>query len=349
MTRKRLSYLRICLAFANSWRLTTAYILIGVKESKGHRSEVVGVTNHLDDATLHQFVNSKTQRPIEFSYIACPIDDVEIGVIEIPRQERPFFLKRKFAWLDANIVWIRDGSSTSIANPDQILRMGYEQSSNVAPRLTLEWADLVNHRTLISPHRLRSLFLYPVLPGDTFTPRRQPERFGWADSSINPNYSEDIIAYTFEHRFFSPLAFRLHNDSSVPGRRIRFIGHIPKMAGMILKGQIFGLPYRNTTDALLDVVAPNARTDDHPDVSIHELTDHWEIIIDFGDIRPRDDIWTANSLFLGSQHAGIITLRGEIRGDNLPDPIKCTLEVDVEAECRSMTWEDCRPVIVQGG
>ena len=40
------------LAFANSWRRTTAYILIGVEEAKGGRSKVVGVGNHLDDASL---------------------------------------------------------------------------------------------------------------------------------------------------------------------------------------------------------------------------------------------------------------------------------------------------------
>ena len=47
--------LKDVLAFANSWRRTTAYILIGVEEVKGGRSNVVGVRNHLDDAT---FTNS---------------------------------------------------------------------------------------------------------------------------------------------------------------------------------------------------------------------------------------------------------------------------------------------------
>ena len=59
--------LKDILAFANSWRRTTAYILIGVEEVKGGRSNVVGVEKHLDDASLHQFVNGKTQRPVEFN------------------------------------------------------------------------------------------------------------------------------------------------------------------------------------------------------------------------------------------------------------------------------------------
>ena len=35
------------LAFANAWRRSTAYILIGVDDVKGGRSEIVGVSKHL--------------------------------------------------------------------------------------------------------------------------------------------------------------------------------------------------------------------------------------------------------------------------------------------------------------
>ena len=59
---------------------------------KGSRSEIVGVQEHLDDAELHQFMNSKTQRLVDFSYLQFPIEGVAIGVIQIPLQERPIFL-----------------------------------------------------------------------------------------------------------------------------------------------------------------------------------------------------------------------------------------------------------------
>ena len=120
--------LKDILAFANAWRRTTAYILIGVHEVKGKRGEVVGVAAHLDDAKLHQFVNSKTQRPIEFSYQPFHTEDVEIGVIEIPIQERPFYLKRRFGKLRDSVVYKRDGSSTAQATLDEVARMGAEQN-----------------------------------------------------------------------------------------------------------------------------------------------------------------------------------------------------------------------------
>src|SRR5689334_9292788 len=60
--------LKDILAFANSWKRTDAYILVGVDDVKGGRSKPIGVVYHLDDARLQQFVNSKTQRRIVFSY-----------------------------------------------------------------------------------------------------------------------------------------------------------------------------------------------------------------------------------------------------------------------------------------
>ena len=116
--------LKDILAFANAWRRTTAYVLIGVDEVKGGRSKVIGVTAHLDDAQLHQFVNSNTQRPVEFSYLPFRTDDGEIGAIEIPVQERPIYLTKRFERLDTNAVYKRDSSTTAIATPDKIARMG---------------------------------------------------------------------------------------------------------------------------------------------------------------------------------------------------------------------------------
>jgi predicted HTH transcriptional regulator len=52
--------LKDILAFTNAWRHADAYILIGVDEKQDN--SVVGVSAHFDDASLQQFVNSKTQR-----------------------------------------------------------------------------------------------------------------------------------------------------------------------------------------------------------------------------------------------------------------------------------------------
>jgi hypothetical protein len=112
--------LKDILAFANTPRGEDAFILIGVEEVKGGPHRVVGVTLHLDDADLQQFVNSKTQRPVTFSYETCSLASQSLGVIRIPPQAGPLHLKKDFGRLKRNEVYIRRGSSTAVATPDEI-------------------------------------------------------------------------------------------------------------------------------------------------------------------------------------------------------------------------------------
>ncbi|MDO8447155.1 MAG: ATP-binding protein [Deltaproteobacteria bacterium] len=123
--------LKDILAFANAWRRNDSYILVGVEEVKGGRSIVKGVSHHIDDAQLQQFVNHKTQRPLTFSYTAYPFECKQIGIICIPLQQRPFFLKKDFGKLKRNVVHVRRGSSTDIADPDEIARMGSDLSTSM--------------------------------------------------------------------------------------------------------------------------------------------------------------------------------------------------------------------------
>src|SRR6266508_1969769 len=84
--------LKDIISFVNAWRRADAFILIGIEEIKGGRSQVIGISAHVDDAKLQQFVNGKTNRPVNFSYIAFAIEGKQIGVIRIPVQDRPVFL-----------------------------------------------------------------------------------------------------------------------------------------------------------------------------------------------------------------------------------------------------------------
>jgi Putative DNA-binding domain len=116
--------LKDILAFANGWRHAEAYILIGVEEVAGGRSTVVGVSYHIPENDLQQFVNSKTNRPVTFSYRSYPFEGKQVGVITIPQQDRPLYLIRNFGRLQRHVVYYRQGTTTAIASPDDIARMG---------------------------------------------------------------------------------------------------------------------------------------------------------------------------------------------------------------------------------
>jgi predicted HTH transcriptional regulator len=131
--------LKDILAFANSWRHSDAFILVGVDDVRGRRSRPVGVSSHLNDAELQQFVNSKTQKPIRFAYEVHSVDGIEIGIIRIPIQLRSFFLKKDYGWLKKDLVYIRRGSSTATADPDEIMQMALASLPQPAePRLSVE-------------------------------------------------------------------------------------------------------------------------------------------------------------------------------------------------------------------
>ena len=338
--------LKDILAFSNAWRRATAYILIGVDEVKGGRSRIVGVKEHLDDAQLHQFVNSKTQRSIEFLYQPFRTEDMEIGVIEIPIQTRPIYLKKRFGKLEVNVVYKRDGSSTATATPDEIMQMGAKQEFGGSPQLVLEWADLESRAVLPSPCDVRSLILKPLLPDDTFDKHRSRHSLlNLEYINRNENYSQEIIEYTFEVDFLKPFGLRLCNRSGVVAKRVRFVGSITKENTVLVTDSSPTRPYRNRMDGINASIAPLAsQLQSNPDPRVRELDDRWEITIDFGDIRPRDEVWTDSALFIGSR-GGVTRLEGELRGDNIPEPIPCRLEIRFEVKKRPMERTDVKPYL----
>ena len=334
--------LKDILAFANAKRDATAYILIGVKEIKGGRSEIVGVKEQLDDARLHQFVNKKTQRPVEFSYSSHTIGSDKIGVIEIPVQERLLYLTKSYGRLHENVVYIRDGSSTRSAAPDEVVEM----SAPKQPQLSLAWAAPDSGEVLPTPCPVSSLIYDPLLPDDTFP---QPSTF-WTlinTNSINQNYSQELIAFTSDRALYKPFGLRLHNKSGVVAKRVRFLGWMTKSGGLSVRRALNHLPIK-IHDPMKGPLAftessyplPASRFYYGEEIDLQEHEDSWSFIVDFGDIRPGEEAWTGNPLWLGSQISQTARLEGKFLGENISDPIKCFLEIRFETEFRPMKKED---------
>ena len=80
-----------------------------LRSNGDYRSEIVGVQNHLKDADLHQFVNGEDPTPVAIHQdLPFGAEGVEIGVLEIPLQERPYYssLSDLDLWMPNN-VYIR--------------------------------------------------------------------------------------------------------------------------------------------------------------------------------------------------------------------------------------------------
>ena len=125
--------LKDIIAMSNVAREDAAYILIGVKELPDKTGELVGIcpADVIDDAMLHQFVNQKTNASIPFSSYVISSGISGRGCIQVVEiapcnAMRPLYLKKDFGKMKASLVYYRDGTSTAIATPDQIRKMGEE-------------------------------------------------------------------------------------------------------------------------------------------------------------------------------------------------------------------------------
>ena len=324
------------LAFTNAWRHTDAYILIGVEENPGGRTRILGVTQHLKDADLQQLVNSKTDQPITFSYRSERLDGKDIGILNIPVQNRPRFIIKPFAKLLANTVYIRRGSSTVIARPDEVAQMGTASTPQPSPTLRVQFANV--------PGR--------ILNGDSLElegtcidvsdveeiPDFQPERR--ILTQANTDYFRELVLYEWIHLLCKPVQFAITNSASVLATDIRVELSVRSREAVIFDE--YSWPTKPEEDLILGGarIPPLIRGKDADDIQIEELTDGNSIIkITSSKVQPKQTVWIDCSLFLGAKLSGIIPLKGMTWADNISLPQEFALEVNFATQNRRLTWK----------
>ena len=323
--------LKDILAFANTQRYSTAYILVGVEEVKGGRSQVVGVDDHLEDASLHQFVNGKTNMPVVFSYSAQGIDGKTVGVISIPIQQRPVWVEGKYGRVQANDVYIRDGSSTRTATPDEIAAMG---RGNPA-RLQVQWGD-ATRRTVYPPdhvHRNTGLKLPDQF--QTWEGRSGDYDFkGLARKlGIDPAVNDaGRFSWARERPMYKPLGLCFYNSSGSVGENVRFTGTLEDRRHSRFQ-QLDNKP-------LLPFGGEHFQPQDDKKIEIAPSGDGLEIAVEVGHIRPGEYVWAGRGVRFSTKTTGTLTWKVRFVADNLPEPIEYPLSLRVEYEEREIRRED---------
>lgn len=207
--------LKDILAFANAWREGTAYILVGLKDSRPHPAEVTGITQSFDDAALQQFVNGKLNRALTFSYEEHLLEGKTVGVFAIPKQKRPFFLKNHFSQLKGRTVYIRQNSSTAEATIDEIAAMGLDDIERKEMHLELNIISPKNE-PVANSFDLEYLQFPEKLPD--FEIEREPSRGGIIQfSSIwhaNRDFWREYAEYAKLNAASIEMKFVLNNRSA---------------------------------------------------------------------------------------------------------------------------------------
>lgn len=341
--------LKDILAFANSWRRSDAFILIGIQEVKGSRCKVHGISNKLDDAHIQQFINGKTNVPVTFSYRNMDFESKSIGIIHIPIQARPIYLKKDFGKLKKDTVYIKRGSSTEIAKLDEVAKMGnsLNEIEQGNPKLELFYADLSERILLPDTKSISTLIL--ITPNRKDIPDYEEvssKQFPWASFSINQvNYSyyKELAKFTKQNRFYSPINFAIKNIGPSVARDVRIEMKISSQNNIIKaidRSDILSLPkssYNSLHDNLYQQIEP-FYSKQYLNVSM--ISKNWLIEAGVDKVQPKSTTWLENSLYIGAKESLEFSIETTIYSDDLPEPSKKVLIVQNDADTKKVKLEE---------
>ena len=340
--------LKDILAFSNAFRRADAYIVLGVEEIRGGRSKVVGVSTHLDDASIQQFVNSKTQRPVTFSYREETHDDFAIGIIHIPIQTRPIHAKADFGKVRKEAVYLRRGSSTAIAKPDEIAQMGISDVDRVmSPSVELSLVNRETGKSLGNSATINKCTLYD-LPGNNEIPDYRPGeglRIGHVqfirhNPLVNNDFLREYAAYVQTEAYF-PIVLETRNigGTVIQDTKLALELHDPGQNFEILRSQ--DCPTKPSPNSLMARPVLESIFEKH-DVFITKQGDVWNIDCTFGKIQPGAKVCLQDDLLIGSRIAGEFGLIGVVFADNISNPIPVCIALSFQTGSSSLTVEEIK-------
>ncbi len=340
-------------AFSNAWKTDDAHIFIGVDENPGGRATVVGVTGQLNDADVQQLVNTKTNVPIAFEYIPLTADGKPAAIIRIKKaQQRPVFLKRAFGRLKPNVVYVRRGSSTAEAAPDEIARMGASAVTGVdIPVLEVELAHPEERRCLGISTTLTSRLLAerpPLAPAPLEIHTQLSRQFGlatqihsFAKQFESPVFRKpgpdpkELAAYRRKLGLLQQVGFFIKNTGRLLVQDVRVVLDITKVNGLTVVDELPEKP-RSPLDFFVPVVhgIRLARTTD-----VKDLGASWEVEARFDKIQPTATAWS-KPFWIGSERALELPLVARVYGDNIPKAIDVPIQITIDVAEGDLNLDD---------
>lgn len=336
------------LAFANAFRREDAYILLGIRDVKGGRGTITGVSNHLDDAHLQQLVNTKTNRTVEFSYHALEIDGKQVGAIRISRQARPSYLRKAFGKLSPNTVYIRHGSSTSIATLEEISRMGVDHTPSTVPtpQLDLQFADRSTHTRSGTSTSIDSLVLITPEKIPDYHDQQEHPYFSTLSSMPNREYYRELVEHTTFINLAKPHSFAIENTSGTTAEDVRLAITIDDPNETLALFDDEDVPPAPDTRSTM-VTIRHLRQPVQHDLHVRRTGDEWQITASFGKIQPRATAYLRSRVHIGAYQPVTSSITARLYADNLPAPIEVPLHLAISSTERTITLDDAEVLHAQ--
>ncbi|MDR7336274.1 ATP-binding protein [Roseateles asaccharophilus] len=234
--------LKDILAIANAWRDGDGHILLGFKQRQGQPAETVGISTSIDDSRLQQLVRSKIRPHLTFSYEEHTYEGKPIGVFTIPKQRRAFYLEHDFGKLSSHVVYVRRGSSTGMATPQEIADMIGADTGRGEARVVLSVMD-VDGQDLADTFQGRYLS-FEELPDFDF-----PFELGSPSLMANRKFWHQLAEFHRVRAGSVEIQFALSNQSDFQLSSAKLEVTVEAVTGLpfeMIRSQ--GLPYRPRQD-----------------------------------------------------------------------------------------------------
>ncbi|HVS37270.1 MAG TPA: ATP-binding protein [Gemmataceae bacterium] len=343
--------LKDILGFANAWRRSEAYILIGVEDVRGGRGNVVGIrhSDHLDDHSLQQFVNNLINRPLLFHYQAFGIEGKQVGIIRVEQQVRPVYLKRDYGKLQKEKVYVRRGSSTDPTKPaslDEVARMGHGSAAEQA-ELTVEFAAVGRDDSMGTSVAFQTEFC-ETPPREDIPDYGLGRRYAMLETSslyhTNSGYYRQLAEYEFMKRLFLPMRVVVHNTGSVAatGVRVELATPAAQEISLFYPSDMPDRPRSREFSFLgpaLRSIRPARR--EPGDVTIRKNQDRIRVEVECETLQPGRKVWS-DVFYVGRATTGVVEFAGWVFAENLPQPKEFILSAAFTLSRTRLSVQDLR-------
>lgn len=304
-------------------------------------AEVVGITNHLDDASLQQFVGEKVSPHLEFSYEEHLYQGKTVGVIAIPKQQRPFFLEKAFGKLQANLVYVRRGSSAAPADPPEIVRMGKADVGH--GRADFELAVLTRENTKLPASFTRSFPKFKGrMPDYESEEGARTRLFATSMFADNSAYFREYAGYARRHLAAIEVKFTLKNRSASRLSNAKLEVEVHPAGGVPMKlmqgRRLPGLPEQQVSrihGLAQPAVQANVEADDGMTIDGSGAVPLCSVR--FGSLLPGEEGRSPDTLAILPEGPGLIRLSLRVLAEELPRPVVSEHLLEVAGDVCTVT------------
>lgn len=334
--------LKDILAFANAWRTEIAYILIGVKDGSG---ELTGLDVEIDDSRLQQFINGKTNHPVHFSYRSLEYKGINLGLFTIPVQERPVYIRKAYGTVLGNTVYVRRGSSTAIAEPSEIAKMGaatVTQTQQHAPRFNVK----IMLSDSVVADKFSMSYSQWALANGRYGNYSQANELGSSPRmtpiSTNVHFYRELALYLQEFRGKVPFTLEISNSGDHFADDVKISLVVPAYPEFSFKDErkLLRKPekYINPTAIYRD---PPPTYTGGPTYSIKLTPSEIHLSFNIGKLQAGETRRTP-TIFMINPPASLDAFKGRILSDQLRGPLEFSIPSEIDVTSEVLTMEKLR-------